>query len=198
MRVWGYNNVAKEKLGDQRIKSFFDQILSPSIFWHFKLNKLVFGMVSTTNVEEFRNIMLSKYELARVNTIFTTIKVQLKFGYFITCNGIPVDSTSSFYIFVRRAKCLLICLYMYRISRCIGLHDTKIKLKKNHQNLNHQIILKKKKYLQFLSNFQFIQNITGCQIRRRDHIAKFNEASWIKYFVRPDDKTPVFVGCIKA
>lgn len=102
-------------------------------------------MVSTTNVEEFRNIMLSKYELARVNTIFTTIKVQLKFGYFITCNGIPVDSTSSFYIFVRRAKCLLICLYMYRISRCIGLHDTKIKLKKNHQNLNHQIILKKKK-----------------------------------------------------
>lgn len=104
-------------------------------------------MVSTTNVEEFRNSMLSKYELARVNTIFTTIKVQLKFGYFITCNGIPVDSTSSFYmyIFVRRAKCLLICLYMYRISRCIGLHDTKIKLKKNHQNLNHQIILKKKK-----------------------------------------------------
>lgn len=102
-------------------------------------------MVSTTNVEEFRNIMLSKYELARVNTIFTTIKVQLKFGYFITCNGIPVGSTSSFYIFVRRAKCLLICLYMYRISRCIGLHDTKIKLKKNHQNLNHQIILKKKK-----------------------------------------------------
>lgn len=135
-------------------------------------------MVSTTNVEEFRNIMLSKYELARVNTIFTTIKVQLKFGYFITCNGIPVGSTSSFYIFVRRAKCLLICLYMYRISRCIGLHDTKIKLKKKkHQNLNHQIILKKKKYLQFLSNFQFIQNITGCQIRRRDHIAKFNEAS---------------------
>lgn len=126
----GIINVAKEKLGDQRIKSFFDQILSPSIFWHFKLNQLVFGMVSTTNVEEFRNIMLSKYELARVNTIFTTIKVQLKFGYFITCNGIPVDSTSSFYIFVRRAKCLLICLYMYRISRCIGLHDTKIKLKK--------------------------------------------------------------------
>lgn len=70
------------------------------------------------------------FQQQRVNTIFTTIKVQLKFGYFITCNGIPVDSTSSFYIFVRRAKCLLICLYMYRISRCIGLHDTKIKLKK--------------------------------------------------------------------
>lgn len=159
MRVWGYNNVAKEKLGDQRIKSFFDQILSPSIFWHFKLNKLVFGMVSTTNVEEFRNIMLSKYELARVNTIFTTIKVQLKFGYFITCNGIPVDSTSSFYIFVRRAKCLLICLYMYRISRCIGLHDTKIKLKKNHQNLNHQIILKKKKNI-----FNFCQTSSSFKI----------------------------------
>lgn len=134
-------------------------------------------MVSTTNVEEFRNIMLSKYELARVNTIFTTIKVQLKFGYFITCNGIPVDSTSSFYIFVRRAKCLLICLYMYRISRCIGLHDTKIKFKKKPPKFKPSDNFEEKKYLQFLSNFQFIQNITGCQIRRRDHIAKFNEAS---------------------
>lgn len=87
-------------------------------FWHFKLNKLGFGEFSTTNFEEFRNIMLSKNELARVKTILTTIKVQLKFGYFITCNGIPVVTTSSFNIFVRSAK-------WYRISRCIGLQIKK-------------------------------------------------------------------------
>lgn len=110
--------VAKEKLGDQRMKKFFDQILSPSIFDTSNSINSVSGNFQQQILRNFRNIMLSKNELARVKTILTTIKVQLKFGYFITCNGIPVVTTSSFNIFVRRAK-------WYRISRCRGLQIKK-------------------------------------------------------------------------
>lgn len=76
--------VAKKKLGDQRMKSFFDQILLPSIFDTSNSINSVSGNFQQQILRNFRNIMLSKNELARVKTILTTIKVQLKFGYFIT------------------------------------------------------------------------------------------------------------------
>lgn len=116
------------------MKKFFDQILSPSIFDTSNSINSVSGNFQQQILRNFRNIMLSENKLARVKTILTTIKVQLKFGYFITCNGIPVVTTSSFNIFVRRAQ-------WYRISRCIGLQIKK----KTHQNSDHQIILQKKK-----------------------------------------------------
>lgn len=82
----------------------------------------------------------------------------------------------------------------------IGLAGVEVfKLKKNTPKFRpSDNSIEKKNIFNFCQTSSSVKNITGCQIRRRDHIAKFNEASWIQYFVRPDDKTPVFVGCIKA
>lgn len=149
------------------MKSFFDQILSPSIFDTSNSINSVSGNFQQQILRNFRNIMLSKNELARVKTILTTIKVQLKFGYFITCNGIPVVTTSSFNIFVRSAQ-------WYRISRCIGLQIKKKNTPKFRPSDNS---IEKKNIFNFCQTSSSVKNITGCQIRRRDHIAKFNEAS---------------------